>query len=211
VRVEVEDTGTGIPAEHLDRIFEPFFTTKDVGKGTGLGLSTAQSIVSNHGGRIQVASTAGKGTRFIIYLPAGEAPAPAPAEPQRRKLVGGKGELLLVVEDDPSLMHLAKVALTTAGYRVLTAPNGVMAVGLYAQMREEIRLVLTDLMMPGMEGAPTIQALRRHNPDARIIVCSGLAAESEAAQAAVARANAFLAKPYTVEGLLSTVRAVLDC
>jgi two-component system cell cycle sensor histidine kinase/response regulator CckA len=210
VRLEVEDTGTGIPADQLDKIFEPFFTTKEVGKGTGLGLSTAQSIVSNHGGRLQVESTVGKGTRFTIYLPAAETPATVPAAPPRRELPGGKGELVLVVDDDPSLMHLARVALTTAGYRVLTAKDGATAVGLYAQLPQEIRLVMTDMMMPVMEGAPTVQALRRLNPDVRIIVCSGLADEGAARQATQAGAKAFLPKPYMVEALLTTVRAVLD-
>jgi PAS domain S-box-containing protein len=210
VRLEVEDSGTGIAAEQLDKIFEPFFTTKEVGKGTGLGLSTAQSIVGNHGGRIQVESTLGQGTRFLIYLPAAETAVTLPAEPRGRELPGGKGELLLVVDDDPSLMHLAKVALTTAGYRVLTAKDGATAVGLYAKQTKEIRLVLTDLMMPVMEGAPTIQALRRLNPNVRIVVCSGLAGESEAAHSTALGAKAFLPKPYTVQALLTTVRDVLE-
>jgi PAS domain S-box-containing protein len=210
VVLEVEDTGTGIPAELLEKIFEPFFTTKEVGKGTGLGLSTAQSIVRNHGGRMQLDSTPGKGTRFTVYLPAVDAPAPAPAEPPRRELPRGNGELLLVVDDDPSLMHLAKVALTRGGYRVLTAQTGAEAVAVYAQRGQEIQLTLTDMTMPVMDGPATIRALHRLNPAARIIALSGLFTGAESGESAVPGAQAVLPKPYTAEALLSTVRSVLE-
>jgi two-component system, cell cycle sensor histidine kinase and response regulator CckA len=210
VVLEVEDTGTGIPAELVDKIFEPFFTTKEVGKGTGLGLSTAQSIVRNHGGRMQVESSPEKGTRFTVYLPAVDAPAPVPAEPQRRELPRGNGELLLVVDDDPSLMHLAKIALTKGGYRVLTAQTGAEAVAVYAQRSHEIQLTLTDMTMPVMDGPATIRALHQLNPAARIIALSGLFTGAESGETAVAGAQAILPKPYTAEALLSTVRSVLE-
>jgi PAS domain S-box-containing protein len=212
VVLTVEDTGTGIPPELVDKVFEPFFTTKEVGQGTGLGLATAQSIVRNHGGRIDVASAVGQGTRFTVYFPAADAPAPAPApaEPAAGAPPGGRGELLLVVDDDPGLLRLAQVALTRAGYRVLTAPNGAEAVALYAQQPQAIQVVLTDLMMPVMDGPRTIRELRRLNPDVKVIAFSGLYTGAETEQAVEAGARAVLPKPYTVAALFATVRSVLD-
>jgi signal transduction histidine kinase/CheY-like chemotaxis protein len=210
VVVEIEDTGTGIPADLLDKIFEPFFTTKEVGKGTGLGLSTAQSIVEDHGGRIRVESTVGKGTRFTIYLPAVEIAPTAAAEPKRRELPSGKGELLLVVDDEESVLQIAQVALTTSGYRVLTARTGAEAVALYAQQPQVNPVVLTDMTMPVMDGAATIRALQKLNPAVRIIAVSGLFTGAETAHEGLDGVKAFLSKPYTVEALLSTVRAVVE-
>ncbi len=206
----VEDTGTGIPPELLEQIFEPFFTTKEVGKGTGLGLATAQSIARHHGGRLEVQSAPGKGTRFAIYLPAADAPASPAAEPPRHEPPRGQGELLLVVDDEPALLDIARLALTKAGYRVLTAPNGAEAVALYTQQAQSIQAVLLDMMMPVMGGAQTIQALRSLNPGVKVIAVSGLYTGAPADQAAAAGARALLPKPYTVSALLSTVRSVLD-
>jgi two-component system, cell cycle sensor histidine kinase and response regulator CckA len=210
VALEVEDTGAGIPADILGRIFEPFFTTKEVGKGTGLGLSTAQDIIRNHGGRLRVESGVGRGTRFTVYLPARGATEAEPAEPERRELPGGQGELVLVVDDETALLHIAKLTLTAAGYHVLTAQDGGEAVALYAQRPQDIRAVLADLMMPVMDGAATVQALQRLNPAVRVIVFSGLLNGEETAQGLGTAVKAFLPKPYTVEALLSTVRSVLD-
>jgi PAS domain S-box-containing protein len=209
VVLAVEDTGTGIPPEVLDNIFEPFFTTKEVGKGTGLGLTTVQSVVRNHGGRIEVESTAGKGTRFTVYLPAVDAPAPAPAEPERREVPAGKGELLLVVDDEAAILHIAKLVLTKAGYRVLTAANGAEAVALYAQQPQAIQAVLMDMIMPVMGGARTIQELRRLNPAAKVIAFSGLYSAAARDKATVPDVQAVLPKPYTVEDLVAAVASVL--
>jgi CheY-like chemotaxis protein/two-component sensor histidine kinase len=210
VVLTVEDTGTGMAAEVLDRIFEPFFTTKEVGEGTGLGLATAQSIVRNHGGRIEVESAIGKGTRFTVYLPAADAPAPAPAAGEAREPPGGEGELLLVVDDEAALLQVARLTLTSAGYRVLTAANGAEAVALYAQQPQEIQVVLMDMNMPVMGGAQTIQALRRLKPAVKVIAFSGLFTASSGEQAMATDVQAVLPKPYSVQNLLTTVRAALD-
>jgi PAS domain S-box-containing protein len=210
VLLTVEDTGAGIPPELLDRIFEPFFTTKEIGKGTGLGLATAQSIVRNHGGRIEVESVVGTCTRFIVYLPAVDAPAPAAAPTEERELPGGKGELLLVVDDEAALLNIARLTLAKAGYRVLTAPNGAEAVALYSQQPHAIQAVLMDMMMPVMGGAQAIHALRRLNPAAKVIAFSGLFAVAAREQVNAANVQAVLPKPYTVRDLLLTVRSVLD-
>jgi PAS domain S-box-containing protein len=210
VALAVEDTGTGIPAELLDRIFEPFYTTKAVGKGTGLGLATAQSIVRNHGGRIAVESAVGKGTRFTVYLPAVDAPAPAPAAPERGEPPGGKGELLLVVDDEAVLLQMTRLVLTKAGYRVLTAANGAEAVAVYSQQSEAIQLVLLDMIMPVMGGMQAIQALRRLNPAVKVIAFSGLYAGAANDEGVVAGAQAVLPKPYAVSALLTAVRSLLD-
>jgi PAS domain S-box-containing protein len=212
VVLSVEDTGSGIPPELLDRIFEPFFTTKEVGKGTGLGLATAQSIVRNHAGQIEVESAIGKGTRFTVYLPAVDAPAPAPvrAEPEGHELPSGKGELLLVVDDEAALLNIARLTLTKAGYCVLTATNGAEAVALYTQQSQAIQAVLMDMMMPVMSGAQTIHALRRLNPAVKVIAFSGLFANTTSDQANTPAVQAVLPKPYTVQALLATVRSVLD-
>ncbi len=207
VVVEVEDTGSGISADILPRIFETFFTTKEVGKGTGLGLSTAAGIVKNHGGRIRVASEVGQGSRFAVLLPAQETTTEA-AEPERKEIVGGKGELVLVIDDEAALLQMARLTLVAAGYQVLTAQNGVEALTVFSRQPSDIQVVVTDLAMPLLDGPATIQALRRLNPAVRIIVFSALATGPEIAEAAGAKA--FLAKPYTVEALLATLRSALD-
>lgn len=209
VRVDVEDNGTGIDAAILDKIFDPFLTTKPVGKGTGLGLATTQTIVKSHGGFIRVYSEPSNGTRFRIYLPAGTSAAtaspsdlPEPAPPR------GQGQLV-VVDDEDAIRLAARHVLKANGYRVLVAVNGAEAVALFAQNIDRVDLVLTDMMMPVMDGPATILALRQIRPDVRIIGASGIEHNSMLARAVGAGVKHFLPKPYTADVLLRTLADAL--
>lgn len=210
VLFRVVDTGTGIVPEIRDKIFEPFFTTKEVGKGTGLGLSTTAAIVKSHGGFVSVCSEIGKGTTFSVYLPAhGQVSAEADSGHEPVDLSAASGELVLVVDDEPAIRESTKRALQHAGYRVLLAADGSEALALYVQHQDEVAAVITDLMMPILDGIATTRALRRLNARLRIIVATGLATKAQTVAATDAGANQFLAKPYTARTLLVTLQRVL--
>ena len=211
VVVNVTDSGMGIPREHLDKIFEPFFTTKELNKGTGLGLSTVMAIVKSHGGFVNVYSELGKGTTFKAYLPATKSSHEAQMRhPAEVRLPRGNGETVLIVDDEASILIITSQTLQAFGYRVLTATDGADALATYVQHKNEIAIVLTDMMMPIMDGAATIQALLRINPTVRIIAASGLRANRDGDKTSVAGIKRFLNKPYTAEALLTSMRAVLD-
>jgi PAS domain S-box-containing protein len=209
VLIQVEDTGTGIAPEILEKIFDPFFTTKEVGHGTGLGLSTCLVIVKSHGGFIQVDSERGRGSRFKVYLPA-EMKVAAKGEPdEMAELPRGNGELILVVDDESAVREITRQTLEAFGYRVVLASDGTEAVGIYAKKKAEIAVVLTDLMMPVMDGPTTVQVLRKLNPRIRVITASGLNANRHIEKLANAETRHFLLKPYTAETLLKKVKEVL--
>ncbi len=208
VTIAVSDTGIGIPQDILYRIFEPFFTTKEFGKGTGLGLSTALAIVKSHGGFINVYSEAGKGTTFVVYLPSIKTELQKVKEEQIELLVG-QGELVLVAEDEDSIREVTVSILKEYGYNVLIANDGADAVALYAQNKDKIKVVLMDMMMPVMDGHMSIRAIRKINPQVKIIAVSGLA-EKDKLKDVVETTDAFLPKPYTAERLLKTIHEVLD-
>ncbi|MDX2032759.1 MAG: PAS domain S-box protein [Blastocatellia bacterium] len=210
VRISVADTGDGIPAEILDRIFDPFFTTKDQGKGTGLGLSTVMAIVHGHGGFINVQSEVGRGTTFRIHLRALETAELRPAPLQTHEMPRGNGEWILVVDDEAAIREIATSALEAFGYHVLTAGDGAEAIALFVQHRERIRVVVTDMMMPYMDGAATIQALLRLAPELRILGTSGLEEGGKRKEALDAGAQAFIPKPYTAETLLKSLATLLQ-
>ena len=211
VMISVTDSGTGIPPDILDKIFEPFFTTKELNKGTGLGLSTVMAIVKSHGGFVNVYSEPGKGTTFKVYLPAMEISSEARKEQsEQASLPRGNGETILVVDDEASILTITSQTLQAFGYRVLTATDGADAVAIYAQHKNEIAVVLTDMMMPVMDGPATIHALMRINPAVKIIAASGLNANGGVAKASGAGVKHFLTKPYTAGTLLKTMRAILD-
>jgi PAS domain S-box-containing protein len=211
VVIEVEDTGTGIPQDIIEKIFDPFFTTKEVGKGTGLGLSTSIAIIKGHEGFIRVYSEPGKGTRFRVYLPARpSAESPKATTAQSAELPRGLGQLLLIVDDEASIRDITQQTLQAFGYRVLVAADGAEAVAIYTEHREHIAAVLTDMMMPVMDGAATITALTKLNPDIRIIAASGITANGAVAKAAGLGVKHFLPKPYTASVLLKALEHVLN-
>jgi PAS domain S-box-containing protein len=179
LRLRIQDTGQGIPSEIIDRIFEPFFTTKGEDRGTGLGLSTVLGIVKSHQGFMDVSSEPEQGTAFDIYLPALPDEA-SPADPSSLKSAPpkGRGETILVVDDEEPILDLWKWVLETNGYRILTATDGVDALTHYAQRGDRIDLVLTDVMMPYMGGVDLIRALKRINPAVRVIASTGMAGDS---------------------------------
>lgn len=206
--IRVADSGTGIPREILEKIWEPFFTTKEPGKGTGLGLSTVLGIVRSHHGAILLQTEPGKGTRFSVYLPAQETQS-LPADPDPQPLPNGHGELILAVDDEAAVLTMTKETLETFGYKVITARDGTEAVAAYTAHRGEIRGVLTDMIMPHMDGATTIRVLKRLDPNLRIIAASGLMdAERIKDTTGLARIP-LLMKPYTAEKLLTTLNQVL--
>jgi PAS domain S-box-containing protein len=209
VTLSVEDTGCGIAKDILDKIFDPFFTTKEVGKGTGLGLSTSLGIVRSHGGFIRVYSEPGKGSKFQIHLPA-NAIASVDAQPRAAvDLPRGNGKLVLVVDDEELVRIITKQTLEEFGYRVLLAADGAEAVAEFSRRKDEICVVLTDMMMPVMDGPATIHALMKLDPDVRIVAASGLHQNDKVAKATSAGVRHFLLKPYTAETLVKTLDQAL--
>lgn len=208
--VTVTDTGTGIAPEVQDRMFEPFFTTKPLEKGTGLGLATVRGIVKSHGGFITVYSEVGNGTEFMVYLPAQKSDATKRVEARRQALPMGKGELILVVDDEATILNMAKQTLEMFGYQVLTAGDGAEATAVCAQNQGKIKLMLTDMMMPIMDGAATVHAVRRIDPKIKIIGNSGLGSDPKVTDREKLQVDAFFRKPYTAEKLLKTVHRVLS-
>jgi PAS domain S-box-containing protein len=209
VVITVADTGTGMSLEVLSRIFEPFFTTKDMSKGTGLGLSTALTIVKSHGGFVNVYSEVGKGSQFGVYFPAFETEDPTRISMPQTDLPLGHGDLVLVVDDEDAIRHITRSTLETFGYEVLTASDGTEAVAVYAEHRNEIAVVLTDMLMPFMDGPATIRALQKMNSEVKIIAASGLTAGHKAGEASLEGVKVFLSKPYTAEKLLRALADVL--
>ena len=211
VNICVSDTGTGMPPDILDKIFEPFFTTKVLTKGTGLGLSSVMAIVKSHEGIINVYSELGKGSTFKVYLPALESSSKASTEPSgTASLPRGKGETILIVDDEAPIRTITAQTLQAYGYQVITASDGSDAVSIYAQHRDEIAVVLTDMNMPVMDGRATIRALMKLNPAIKVIAASGLNANGSVSKVNEANVKHFLTKPYSAETLLKTMRAILE-
>ncbi|MDQ5978086.1 MAG: hypothetical protein QG602_1058 [Verrucomicrobiota bacterium] len=210
VVLEVTDSGCGISGENLNRIFDPFFTTKEAGKGAGLGLSTSLGIARSHGGFLTVQSELGRGSTFRLHLPARrDVPAQVTPAVEVRELPRGHGEQVLVVDDDTNVLGITRNTLEAFGYRVLTAVDGVQALALYSANRQDVALVLTDLMMPVMNGMALAVALRRINPDVLVIGTSGHEPYVSATRSPIAGLDHFLAKPSSAEALLLLFEQVL--
>ncbi len=208
VCLSVTDTGTGIAPGDMAKLFQPFFTTKAPGKGTGLGLSTCLGIVKKHDGFITVHSQLNSGTEFRVYLPVAAAKPEEPSAAVHIAPPAGKGECILVVDDEESILAMIRAALENYGYTVNTATNGVEAVGYFREKSDAIQLVITDHSLPFMEGKAVIAALRKVRPDIKIILTSGSEAEVHETMKS-SGANGFIAKPFTTEKLLKIAHDVL--
>ena len=205
ILVTITDTGIGISPQIIDRIFDPFFTTKEVGKGTGLGLSTVLGIVKNHGGFVEVSSKIDKFTQFKVYLPSME--GDVSAIPEREQLPVGNNELILLVDDEIAICEIVKTTLETYNFRVITAQDGIEAIAIYVQRKNEINLILIDIMMPSMDGATTIRTLRQMNSKVKIIAMSGLVSNESLTQYNNLDVQGFLAKPFSAIELLNLLKS----
>ncbi|MFQ5958593.1 MAG: response regulator [Alphaproteobacteria bacterium] len=214
VRIEVGDTGSGIAREHVNKIYEPFFSTKQVGEGTGLGLSTVYGIVKQTGGFIFVDSTPGQGTAFSIFLPrhhraeAEPAASEAPARREPAKDLTGKGTILLV-EDEESVRMFGARALRGKGYTVLEADSGEAALDLIGAHDGDIDLLITDVVMPEMDGTELVEQVRESRPDLKVIFISGYAEEAFGEKLGRARDVEFLPKPFSLAQLAGKVKDVI--
>jgi two-component system cell cycle sensor histidine kinase/response regulator CckA len=211
VFITIADSGCGIPPDIIDRIFDPFFTTKNQGKGTGLGLATVLGIVKAHGGFLQVKSKVGQGTEFLIYLPAVfENTNAAHKPPAPPAAIHGRGETLLVIDDEASVREIVGATLEVYGYRVILADDGHTGIDLYRQHTSEIKAVLTDMMMPGMQGTQIIAALHAINPDLPIMAMSGLLEAKKLNLTLKPGRLQMLQKPMSGEELLNSLHTLLN-
>jgi signal transduction histidine kinase len=210
VMLAVSDSGIGMDGTTQQRIFEPFFTTKESDGGTGLGLATVYGLVRQHRGHIWVYSEPGRGSTFKIYLPASEGPARSKAEPRPSGSSREGRELVLLVEDDEAVRELVRSILEHKGYRVIEAANSDQALERAAASTEPIELVLTDVIVPRLNGREIFRRVQRAHPDARVLFMSGYTDNVVGSQGMLEEGINFLQKPFTTQDLLMKVEATLD-
>ncbi|MFC1557322.1 response regulator, partial [candidate division KSB1 bacterium] len=203
VKITVSDTGIGMNKAVSSRIFEPFFTTKGEGKGTGLGLATVYGIIKNHGGYISAESEVNKGTAFSIFLQASEKKV-SEKEVFPEQNLSGEG-IILVADDEQSLRELIKEQLEELGYSVLLAEDGIDAVNVYKKHKDDIDLVLLDIIMPRMAGKETFLELKKINNDVKVLIISGYSQDEKTAEILKKGGLGFLQKPFKLRDLSSIV------
>jgi PAS domain S-box-containing protein len=208
VCLAVADTGVGMPDEVVDKIFEPFYTTKPEGEGTGLGLSTAYSIIKGHDGFIDVSSTKGEGTTFRIFLPVATDEETTDEERPTTVMQNGEGTRVFLVDDEPNILSATRDALEQSGFQVDTAPNGQEALDQLKARQFDVDVLITDIVMPNLDGVSLIKEVHAARPDVPIIAASGLA-DSRTDDALDAGADVFLSKPFTDEKLRAALQQVL--
>jgi PAS domain S-box-containing protein len=212
VKISVTDTGGGMDEKTKERIFEPFFTTKEMGRGTGLGLASVYGIIKNHNGFINVYSEKGQGTTFNIYLPA----SPKKDTHDKDKDVDGdnvisKGaETILLVDDESMILTVGSELLKTLGYTILTAQDGSSAIDLYKNSKENIDLVILDMVMPEMGGGEVFDELKKINPQVKVLLSSGYSLNGQASRIIKRGCVGFLQKPFTLRDIASQLRKIID-
>jgi two-component system cell cycle sensor histidine kinase/response regulator CckA len=208
VKISLTDTGVGMDEKTKERIFEPFFTTKEMRRGTGLGLASAYGIMKGHGGFIDVHSEVEQGTTFTLYLPASE----------KRRISTGTisadvtegDETILLVDDEEIIANVSKEILEELGYSVITARSGSDAVKIYQSMKDEIDLVILDMVMPEMGGGETFDLLKLISPQVKVILSSGYSIDGQAMEIMERGCHGFIQKPFSIEDLSKKIREVLD-
>jgi PAS domain S-box-containing protein len=208
VQVSVTDTGVGMNARTMERIFDPFFTTKEMGRGTGLGLAMVYGIIRGHKGAIHVTSDPGHGATFIIYLPASEKSVVVEKN-ILAEMVKGR-ETILLIDDEPINLEVSRELLESLGYHVHIAGGGQEGLDLYEEKKEEIDLVILDMVMPGISGGETFDRLREISPQIKILLCSGYSINGQAQNIMDRGCNGFIQKPFKVNDLSQKIRELLD-
>jgi CheY-like chemotaxis protein len=208
VKITVADTGIGMDDKTRERIFDPFYTTKEMGRGTGLGLATVYGIIKGHKGMINVYSEPGHGTTFTIYLPASEKEV-VTEKTATREIIKGT-ETILLVDDEKMVLEVNSKLLEFMGYRVYAVKSGQEAIAVYMDKKNEIDLIILDMIMPGISGAEIFDRLREINSSVKVLLSSGYSLTGEAQTIMDRGCNGFLQKPFDVEELSMKVRDVLD-
>ena len=208
IRIEIEDTGFGISEKNIDHIFEPFFTTKEQGKGTGLGLPAVYGTIKRYGGLITVKSEQGKGTVFSIILPLTSEKIPEVVK-TKKTISKGKG-LILIAEDEITIRNIEAKIITECGYDCLIAQNGKEALELYIQKSSEILLVILDMIMPEMSGKDCFFEIKKINPDARIILCSGYSREEDTELIKMHGLSGYIKKPFKKDDFCNTIYEIIS-
>jgi len=208
VRVAVKDTGVGMDEQTRKRIFEPFFTTKEMGRGTGLGLASVYGIIKGHNGMIDVYSEKGHGATFTIYLPASEKEL-VRQEPVTADIVKGAGTILLV-DDEDVIVDVGSEMLGVLGYKVSVARSGWEAIQIYKERKNEIDMVILDMIMPEMDGRETFDILKSIDPSVKVILSSGYSIDARTTSMMEQGCYGFIQKPYNMNTLSQKVQEVLD-
>jgi sensor domain CHASE-containing protein/nitrogen-specific signal transduction histidine kinase/CheY-like chemotaxis protein len=207
VLLTVTDTGTGMDKDTMERIFDPFFTTKEMGRGTGLGLASAYGIIKGHGGYIDVESVKEQGTTFSVYLPASGKRVQKVVK-TAEEVIGGT-ETVLLVDDEAVILEVGRDLLVAMGYRVLVARDGKEGVAVYKKNRDEIDIVILDIVMPHMGGGKAYDLLREINPDIKVLLASGFPIDGEATEILKRGCDGFIQKPFTIKELSQAIREIL--
>ncbi len=208
VKISVTDTGSGMDEAISQRIFEPFFTTKEMGRGTGLGLASAYGIVTNHGGSIYVDSEKDKGTTFTIYLPASDKEIVEEKKSPAAHAAGS--ETIMFVDDEVFVRDVGEKYLQELGYKPLLASGGQEAIEIYERNKEQIDMVILDVIMPGMGGGETFDRLKKIDPHVKVLLSSGYSIDGEAAEILERGSRGFIQKPFRLEQMSQKIRSILD-
>ncbi|MBW2109189.1 MAG: response regulator [Deltaproteobacteria bacterium] len=209
VLIRVQDTGTGMDAETKKRIFEPFFTTKEMGRGTGLGLASAYGIIKSHGGYIEVDTQKHVGTTFNVFLPASRKAIVLEKNHDSRGDIARGNETILLVDDEYMILDVGKQLLEAMGYDVVTAQTGQEAVEIYSAQKDQIDLLILDVVMPEMNGADVFEKVKKVDPDAKVLLSSGYTVEGRATEILDRGCDGFIQKPFQMAQLSKSIRQVL--